>query len=129
MTRELQVSFQKTMGYSAIILGVVIILGLIWQPEQWVAICCGGLLGTSASGFATYLLYQASTKLLNPDQEEAVQAQLKSYGLRFGIYIATMGITAISQAYFAPLFVIIGLLIPKVAIVIEAYYFNQQVRG
>ncbi|MGL4952327.1 MAG: hypothetical protein ACRC5Q_00810 [Culicoidibacterales bacterium] len=129
MTRELQESFQKTLVYSAMILVGVTILGLIWQPEQWIAICCGCLLGTSASGLATYFLYQSSIQLLNVDQEEAVQAQLKSYGLRFGIYLFAMGITIVGQNYFAPLFVIIGFLIPKIAIVIEAYRFNQQSRG
>lgn len=128
MNRELQASFRTTMVYSAIILVGVTILGVIWQPEQWVAICCGGLLGTSASGLATYFLYKSSAQLLNDNQEEAVQAQLKSYGLRFGIYIVAIGVTAIAKVYFAPLFVIIGFLIPKVAIVIEAYYFNRQVR-
>ncbi|MGL4624536.1 MAG: ATP synthase subunit I [Culicoidibacterales bacterium] len=128
MNRELQVSFQKTMLYSFWLCLVLSVLGTLWQPENWLSIWLGSAVGTTASGIATYLLYHSATKLLHSEQEQAVQDQMGSYAIRFCVYIIAMLISIAFQQLVEPLFVIIGFLLPKIAMVIEAYTFNRQGR-
>lgn len=128
MNRELQVSFQKTMVYSFWLCLALSVLGTLWQPERWVSVWLGSALGTIASGIATYLLYRSAIKLMHSEQEQAVQDQLESYALRFGVYIVALLMSIFAQQLVQPLFVIIGFLLPKIAMVIEAYTFNQHGR-
>lgn len=128
MNRELQVSFQKTMIYSLWLCLALGIIGTLWQPERWISVWLGSGLGTIASVIATYLLYHSATKLLHSEQEQAVQDQLGSYAMRFGVYIIALLISIAFQSVVQPLFVIIGFLLPKIAMVIESYAFNRQGR-
>ncbi|MGL5295486.1 MAG: ATP synthase subunit I [Culicoidibacterales bacterium] len=128
MEQSLLASFKKVVKYSFGLYTLQTILGVLWQPTQWISIFFGGLLGTITSCIATYLLFRCSNQLITLGQEDAVSAQLKSYIFRFALYIVAIGIVIVIKPLFHPLFVIIGFLIPKVALVIEAYAFNQQMR-
>lgn len=128
MNQELVSRFWQMCRYSCLIGSIVALIGVIINPQSGLMIVAGSILGVGTSLIATYLLYVSASKLVNSDPEDAVAAQLKSYALRFGLYIIAIGITALAKTAIDPLFVIIGFLIPKVAIVIEAWRFNQYTR-